>query len=71
MSTSSRPPDIERDSKLARDLCEAARVLQQCIHLAVEAGLKVTVEVEKMNHIGHHYEEPLLNVTAERVIRLT
>ena len=38
---------------------------------AVEAGLKVTVKVENMHHVGHHHPEPLVEVMAERVIRLT
>jgi hypothetical protein len=49
----------------------AAAVLQQTIHNAVEAGLKVTVQVESMHHVGHHHPEPLVELTAERVIRLT
>jgi hypothetical protein len=64
-------PDLENDERLARALTSAAAELQQAIHSAVEAGLKVTVEVESMHHVGHHHPEPLMEVMAERVIRLT
>ena len=70
MSASPSPPDLERDEQLARALTTAAAALQQSIHAAVEAGLKVVVEVERMHHVGHHYPEPLVEVKAERVIRL-
>jgi len=71
MSDSIAAPDLKQDERLADDLTSAAAALQQAIHTAVEAGLKVTVEVESMHHVGHHYSEPLVEVTAERVIRLT
>lgn len=70
MSDSHATPDHARDERLARDLTTAAAALQQAIHAAVEAGLKVDVAVENMHHVGHHYPEPLVEVTAERVIRL-
>lgn len=71
MSDSSSALDRERDERLARDLGNAAASLQRAIHAAVEAGLKVTVEIESMHHVGRHYPEPLVEVTTERVIRLT
>jgi len=71
MRDSSSAPDLERDEHLARDLTSAAAGLQQAIHAAVEAGLKVSVQVESMHHVGHLHPEPLVEVTAERVIRLT
>ena len=71
MSDSPSAPDLERDEKLARDLTSTAAALQQAIHRAVAAGLKVSVEVESMHHVGHHYPEPLVEVTAARVIQLT
>lgn len=64
-------PDNERDEHLAAELKTAAASLQQAIHTAIEAGLKVTVAVEDMHHVGHHYPEPLVEVTVERVIRLS
>jgi hypothetical protein len=70
MSDSPSAPDLERDQRLARDLTSAASVLQRAIHSAVEAGLKVTVEVESMHHVGHHHPEPLVAIMAERVIKL-
>jgi len=63
--------ELERDQLLARDLTSAAASLQKAIHAAVEAGLKVTVEVESMHHVGHHHPEPLVEVRAERVIKLS
>jgi len=71
MSDFSSAPDLEGDQQLARDLTSAAAALQKIIHSAVEAGLKVSVEVESMHHVGHHHPEPLVEVMAERVIRLT
>jgi hypothetical protein len=70
MSDSPSAPDLERDQRLARDLTSAASALQRAIHSAVEAGLKVTVEVESMHHVGHHHPEPLVEIMAERVIKL-
>lgn len=71
MSDSPSAPDLERDEHLALELTSAAAAMQQAIHAAVEAGLKVTVEVESLHHAGHHLPEPLVEVMAERVIRLT
>lgn len=70
MSDSNNPGDVERDVKLAQDLKSAAAKLQQAIHYAVEAGLKVSIEVESMHHVGHRYPEPLVEVQVERVIKL-
>jgi hypothetical protein len=70
MSGSYNLPDRQLDARLAHDLENAAAALQQTIHAAVEAGLKVSVRVEAMQHIGHHYAEPLVEVQVERVIRL-
>ncbi len=70
MSDSVSRPDLERDERLARDVEKAAAALQQAVHTAVEAGLKVTVEVESMHHVGHHHAEPLVEVSVERVIKL-
>lgn len=70
MSDSPSLPNQERDEHLARELTTAAAAMQQTIHAAVEAGLKVVVVVENMHHVGHHYPEPLVEVTAERVIKL-
>jgi hypothetical protein len=70
MSDSPSTPDLERDQCLARDLTSAASALQRAIHSAVEAGLKVTVKVESMHHVGHHHPEPLVEIMAERVIKL-
>jgi hypothetical protein len=70
MSDSAVPPELAHDESLARDLTSAAAALQQSIHAAVEAGLKVTVEVESMHHVGTHYPEPLVEVMVERVVKL-
>lgn len=70
MSHSPTAPDLERDECLARDLTNAAAALHQAIHAAVEAGLKVTVQVERMHHVGHHHPEPLVEIGVERVITL-
>jgi len=58
------------DEALAAEVVRAAAALQQAIHRAVEAGLKVGVEVESMHQVGHHYPEPLVEVEVERVIKL-
>lgn len=71
MTNSPSAPDLEQDERLARDLSSAAAVLQQAIHAAVEAGLKVGVAVEAMHHVGPHHPEPLVEITVERVIRLS
>jgi hypothetical protein len=71
MSDSLFPPDLKHDEQLAQELEGAAMKLQQAIHSAVEAGLKVTVELESMHHVGHHYPEPLVEIQVERVIKLT
>jgi hypothetical protein len=63
-------PELQRDQQLARDLTSAVATLQKAIHAAVEVGLKVTIEVESMHHVGHHHPEPLVEVSAERVIKL-
>jgi hypothetical protein len=70
MSDSASPLDLQRDQQLAQALESAAAVLQQAIHAAVEAGLKVTAEVESMHHVGNHYPEPLVEILVERVIKL-
>ncbi|MEA3277537.1 MAG: hypothetical protein U9Q81_20085 [Pseudomonadota bacterium] len=70
MSDSQDAFDHERDERLAHDLTQAAAEMQQAIHAAVEAGLKVTLTVEAMHHVGHHYPEPLLEVEVERIIKL-
>lgn len=71
MSDSTSALGHERDERLARELTNAATKLQQAIHSAVEAGLKVTVDVETMHHVGHHYPEPLVEIMVERVIKLS
>jgi len=71
MSDSISTAGRERDERLARELTNAATKLQQAIHTAVEAGLKVTVDVETMHHVGHHYPEPLVEIMVERVIKLS
>jgi hypothetical protein len=70
MSDYPAPPDMQRDEQLAQELVGAAAKLQQAIHSAVEAGLKVTVKLESMHHVGHHYPEPLVEIQAERIIKL-
>jgi len=70
MSESPFTLDLERDERLARDLTRAAAKLQQTIHSAVEAGLKITLEVENMHHVGHNYSEPLVEIQIERVTKL-
>ncbi len=71
MNDSHATLDRARDERLALDLTTTAAALQQAIHAAVEAGLKVDVAVENMHHVGPHYPEPLVEVTAERILRLT
>ena len=71
MSDYLSPPELKRDEQLAQELEDAATKLQQAIHSAVEAGLKITVELESMHHVGHHYPEPLVEIQVERVIKLT
>lgn len=71
MSETPATPDLDRDRHLAQELTKAAAALQRSIHLAVEAGLRVTVTVETMHQVGHHHPEPLVEVKAERVIGLT
>jgi hypothetical protein len=70
MSDSYSSRGLDRDERLASDLISAAARLQQAIHSAVEAGLKVGVDVEHMHHVGHHYPEPLVKVSVEKVVRL-
>ena len=60
----------EHDERLAHELTMAAAEMQRAIHAAVQAGLKVTLAVETMQHVGHHYPEPLVEVLVERVIKL-
>ncbi|MGA7982464.1 MAG: hypothetical protein WCA32_19860 [Chromatiaceae bacterium] len=69
MSEAQKNPDHEHDERLAHDLTMAAAELQQAIHAAVLAGLKVTLKVETMHHVGHHHPEPLVEVEVERVIK--
>lgn len=70
MSDSRERSDREHDKQLAQDVTQAAAEMQRAIHAAVEAGLKVTLTVEAMHHVGRHYPEPLLEVETERVIKL-
>jgi hypothetical protein len=70
MSEAQKKPDQEHDERLARELTMAAAELQRAIHAAVLGGLKVTLAVESMHHVGHHYPEPLVEVEVERVIKL-
>ena len=59
-----------RDQKLVTEVSRSLSALQQSIHAAVEAGLKVAVTVESMHAVGEHYPEPLVEVGVERVITL-
>jgi len=70
MSEAQKTPEQEHDERLTHELTMAAAEMQRAIHAAVLAGLKVTVSVETMHHVGHHYPEPLLEVQVERVIKL-
>ena len=70
MSDEQKNPERDHDERLAHDLTLAAAVLQQAVHAAVLAGLKVSMKVEFMQHVGHHYPEPLVEVEVERVIKL-
>lgn len=70
MSEAQKRPEHEQDERLAHELTLAAAELQRAIHAAVLAGLKVTLTVETMQHVGHHYPEPLAEVRVERVIKL-
>jgi hypothetical protein len=60
----------EHDERLAHELMMATAELQQAIHAAVLAGLKVSLTIETMHHVGHHFPEPLVEVEVERVIKL-
>jgi hypothetical protein len=70
MNEAQKNPEREHDARLAHDLTIAAAELQRAIHAAVLAGLKVTLKVETMHHVGHHHPEPLVEVEVERVIKL-
>ncbi|UHD18436.1 hypothetical protein [Thiocapsa bogorovii] len=70
MSEAQKKPDQEHDEHLAHELTMAAAQMQRAIHAAIQAGLKVTLKVETMKHVGHHYPEPLVEVEVERVIKL-
>ena len=70
MSDTQKKPEQEHDEHLAHDLTLAAAEMQRAIHAAILAGLKVTLAVETMQHVGHHYPEPLVEVEVERVIKL-
>ena len=70
MSEAQTKPEQEHDEHLAHELTLAAAAMQRAIHAAVEAGLKVTLAVETMHQVGHHYPEPLVEVGVERVIKL-
>ena len=70
MSEAQKRPEQEHDERLAHELTLASAELQRAIHAAVLAGLKVTLAVETMHHVGHHYPEPLVAVEVERVIKL-
>ena len=70
MSDSHSRAEAGKDERLAHDLTAAVAAAQQAIHAAVEAGLKVTIQVESMQHVRHHYPEPLIEVEVERVIKL-
>jgi hypothetical protein len=58
------------DERLAHELMMATAELQRAIHAAVLAGLKVSLTIETMHHVGHHFPEPLVEVEVERVIKL-
>lgn len=62
--------DPQTDEALAQEIVRAAAALQQAIHRAVEAGLRVDVDVETMHQVGRHHPEPLVEVAVERVIKL-
>lgn len=70
MSEAQTKSEQEHDERLAHDLTVTAAALQRAIHAAVLAGLKVTMKVEAMHHVGHHHPEPLVEVEVERVIKL-
>ncbi len=70
MSISQKKPEQDHDERLAQELTMAAAEMQRAVHAAVLAGLKVTLAVETMHHVGHHYPEPLVEVKVERVIKL-
>ena len=70
MSHTPTKHDPQGDEALAHEIVGAAAVLQQAIHRAVEAGLKVGVAVESMHEVGRHYPEPMIEVEVERVIKL-
>ena len=61
----------QSDELLAKNVAAALSALQKAIHDAVEEGLKVEVTIERMHQVGQHYPEPLVEVTVERVIRLS
>jgi hypothetical protein len=70
MSEAQTKPEQEHDEHLAHEVAMAAAEMQRAIHAAVLAGLKVTLAVETMHQVGHHYAEPLVEVGVERVIKL-
>jgi hypothetical protein len=70
MSDKQKNPEQNHDERLAHDLTLAVAALQQAVHAAVLAGLKVSLKVESMHHVGHHHPEPLVEVEVERVIKL-
>jgi hypothetical protein len=70
MSEAQKRPEQAHDERLAQELTLAAAEMQRAIHAAVLAGLKVSLTVETMHHVGHHYPEPLVELQVERVIKL-
>lgn len=70
MSDAQKNPEQDHDERLAHDLTLAAAELQRAVHAAVLAGLKVSLKIESLHHVGHHYPEPLVEVEVERVIKL-
>jgi len=70
MSHTTAKHDPQSDEALAQEIVRATAVLQQAIHRAVEAGLKVGVAVESMHEVGRNYPEPMIGIEVERVIKL-
>lgn len=58
------------DQQLVAEISRSLSALQQSIHAAIEAGLKVGATIEMMHKVGEHYPEPLVEVAVERVTRL-
>ena len=69
MSEAQTKPEQEHDERIAHELTMATAEMQRAIHAAVLAGLKVTLAVETMQHVGHHYPEPLVEIEVERVVK--